>query len=282
MPIQSGSLRTVSTVNNCNDPVTGLQAHINAARLGDTIVIPAGSTCIGNYILKNKTTGSGWIIIQSSAADQLPEQQRVTPAAASKLAKLIAPKVGNSSNPVFKTESYTHHYRLIGLEMTPDLLATWQSNAIVDLGSEESTTAAIPTDIIIDRCYVHGHQDWEGRRGIKINSRRTSIINSYISRIHQLGYDTQAVAGWNGPGPFKIVNNYLEAAGENLMFGGALPTVNGLIAADIEIRQNHIYKPFRWKVASGTILPGGPCAFDGDLVEQGRVFRASGQPGKYG
>ena len=187
MPIQSGSLRTVSTVNNCNDPVTGLQAHINAAGLGDTIVIPAGSTCIGNYILKNKTTGSGWIIIQSSAADQLPEQQRVTPAAASKLAKLIAPKVGNSSNPVFKTESYTHHYRLIGLEMTPDLLATWQSNAIVDLGSEESTTAAIPTDIIIDRCYVHGHKDWEGRRGIKINSRRTSIINSYISKIHQVG-----------------------------------------------------------------------------------------------
>ena len=68
------------------------------------------------------------------------------------------------------------------------------------------------------------------------------------------------------------MNNYLEAAGENLMFGGALPTVNGLIAADIEIRQNHLYKPFRWKVASGTILPGGTCAFDGDLSSKGEFF----------
>jgi hypothetical protein len=260
-------------MNNCNDSVTGLQAQINAAQLGDIVVIPAGATCIGNYILKNKTTGSGWIIIRSSAASQLPEHQRVTPASTSKMAKLVAPKLTtNASLSVLKTESYAHHYRLIGLEMTSDKLATYQTNAIVDLGAEESTTAAIPTDITIDRCYIHGHPALDGRRGIKINSRRTAIIDSYISEIHQVGFDTQAVGGWNGPGPFKIVNNYLEAAGENLMFGGALPTVQGLIATDIEIRKNHLYKPFSWKVYSGTMLPGGSCVYDSNVSSKGEFF----------
>jgi hypothetical protein len=31
--------------------------------------------------------------------------------------------------------------------------------------------------------------------------------------------------GWSGPGPFKIVNNYLEAASENVIFGGGDPTI---------------------------------------------------------
>ncbi|MEO8338043.1 MAG: hypothetical protein ABI664_23920, partial [bacterium] len=57
----------------------------------------------------------------------------------------------------------------------------------------------------------------------------------------------QAIAGWNGPGPFKIVNNYLEGSGENIMFGGADPTINGLVPSDIEIRRNHIFKPTSWK-----------------------------------
>ena len=35
------------------------------------------------------------------------------------------------------------------------------------------------------------------------------------STIHEIGADTRAIAASNGPGPFKIVNNYLEAAGED-------------------------------------------------------------------
>ena len=53
--------------------------------------------------------------------------------------------------------------------------------------------------------------------------------------------------GWNGPGPFKIVNNYLEAAGENVMFGGADPSIANLVPSDIEIRGNHFFKPTSWR-----------------------------------
>ena len=39
--------------------------------------------------------------------------------------------------------------------------------------------------------------------------------------IHMVGADTQAVISYHTPGPIKIVNNYLQAAGENILLGGA-------------------------------------------------------------
>ena len=57
--------------------------------------------------------------------------------------------------------------------------------------------------------------------------------------------DAQAIAGGGGDlptGPYKIVNNFLEASGENIIFGGgANPT-----PTDIEIRHNHFFKPLIW------------------------------------
>src|SRR6059058_5987902 len=52
---------------------------------------------------------------------------------------------------------------------------------------------------------------------------------------------------WNGPGPFHILNNYLEAAGENIFFGGSTPAIPGLVPSNIEIRGNYLYKPMSWR-----------------------------------
>jgi hypothetical protein len=43
------------------------------------------------------------------------------------------------------------------------------------------------------------------------------------------------------------VNNTLQGAGENVMFGGADPGIPGLVPGDIEIRQNYIWSPVSWK-----------------------------------
>ena len=69
-----------------------------------------------------------------------------------------------------------------------------------------------------------------------------------LADFKEVGADSQALAGWNGPGPFKIVNNYLEGAGENLMFGGSDPSIVNLVPSDIEIRHNHFSKPLSWRV----------------------------------
>ncbi len=80
------------------------------------------------------------------------------------------------------------------------------------------------------------------KRGIALNSGSTTIRNSYISDIKAFGQESQAIAGWNGTGPYTIENNYLEAAGVNILFGGADPAIQELVPSDIIIRRNHITK----------------------------------------
>lgn len=94
---------------------------------------------------------------------------------------------------------------------------------------------------------MHGTPGGNIRRGITPNSARTAVIDSYVSDIHEVGADSQAIGAWTGPGPFKIVNNHLEGAGENVMFGGADTEITNLVNSDIEIRHNYIRKPLSWK-----------------------------------
>ena len=106
--------------------------------------------------------------------------------------------------------------------------------------------------MILDRCYLHGDPQRGLRRAIALNSRSTAVIDSYISDCKEVGADSQALAGWGGPGPFKIVNNYLEGAGENLLFGGADPWIPNMVPADIEIRRNQFSKPRSWRIGDPT------------------------------
>src|SRR6185312_9503144 len=48
-------------------------------------------------------------------------------------------------------------------------------------------------------------------------------------------------------GPFVIDGNYLEAASENILFGGADPAIVNLIPADITVTNNYVTKPLAWK-----------------------------------
>jgi hypothetical protein len=50
-----------------------------------------------------------------------------------------------------------------------------------------------------------------------------------------------------------IENNYLEAAGENVMFGGADPAIANLIPSDITFRGNHVSKPTDWRRERWTV-----------------------------
>jgi hypothetical protein len=54
-------------------------------------------------------------------------------------------------------------------------------------------------------------------------------------------------------GPYKIVNNFLESSGENILFGGGPATYT---PADIEIRGNHIFKPLTWKQGAPGFIGG--------------------------
>jgi hypothetical protein len=224
-----------------------LQGALKAAQPGDVLVLEPGATFQGNFSLPNKV-GTAWIVVRSGASDdKLPAPgTRVTPGLAPLMPKIVSP----NGNPALYTEAGAHHYRFVGIEFT---IATSVKDvySIVAFGGEQTADADTPRDLILDRCYVHGHPETMSRRGVLLNGASSAVIDSHVSEIHAAGADSQAILGYNGPGPFKIINNYREATTENLMFGGADPTVPNLVPSDIEIRQNHIFKPLRWR-------PGDP------------------------
>jgi cellulose synthase/poly-beta-1,6-N-acetylglucosamine synthase-like glycosyltransferase len=216
-----------------------LQAALDSATGGDTITLAPDATYRGPFRLRRKT-GDGWIVIASASKDLPRPGRRVAPSDVSEMPKLVA-----ASGSVFDAQPGAHHYRLVGLEIAPADGVTL--NTLVQLGDDARAIEELPHHIIVDRCYIHGDAKEGGRRGIALNSRHTAVVDSYLSDFKERRADAQAIAGWNGPGPFRIAGNYLEASGENVMFGGGDPLIPGLVPADIEIVRNQMAKPLRWK-----------------------------------
>jgi hypothetical protein len=221
-----------------------LQRVLDLAQPGDVIYLQAGAIFRGNYVL-NAKAGSAYITIRSSTADSLlpPAGTRLTPGHASLLPKLESP----TNEPVIRTAAGAHHWRLLFLELGPTKLGFGEILRLGEGWIEQSLLSQVPYDIEIDRVYIHGHPLYGQKRGIAMNGRSVTIKNSWISDIKAVGMDTQAIGGWNGPGPLLVENNYLESGGENIMFGGADPAIQGLITEDITIRHNYVTRPLSWR-----------------------------------
>ena len=239
----------VTSVPTGSDPVVNgknLQTAINNASLGDTLVLQAGAIYSGNFMLPVKTAGSGWIYVVSSDYAELPAPgHRVAPSDAVHMAKLVFPYGNNGSG--IETVPQASHYRFVGIETTPK--AGIYMNDLFRIGNGEKLLTQLPSDITIDRCYIHGDPIVGSKRGVAMNGIRVAVIDSYISEFMSTGQDTQAVWAYNTPGPLKISNNYLEAAGENVMFGGADPAIPNEVPSDITVTNNYINKPLAWMSA---------------------------------
>jgi hypothetical protein len=219
------------------------QAALNRAKPGDTILLEAGATYEGAFKLPVKT-GSEFITVRTSAADaQLPPaDRRIDP----KKYAAVLPKLKSNvkGKPVIYAPSGAHHFRFIGVEFAPTIEGLYN---IIEIGTtEEKSVAELPHHIEFDRVYIHGSPTEGQRRGIAANVKFIKIINSHISDIKRKGEESQAITIWATDGPVEIVNNYLEAAAENILFGGA-GSVLRLVPTDCVVRDNHLNKPLNWR-----------------------------------
>lgn len=239
-----------------------LQTAVNAATCGDSIVLPAGSVYVGNLKIPALPCTTGWLVIESSAVQPLsvvnqtlPWGVRVSPASVASMATITTPVIASAVQfPI----AGIHNVRFIGLEINcaacgPTGQTDLNSGLIEIDGGQPvpSSQAATPNNIIIDRCYIHGTPTQNIRSGVRANGTNIAIIDSYISEIHEAGAasggDSQAIEDWNGAGPLLIQNNFLEAASENVMFGGAPTSIANLVPSDITITGNYFYKDPSWR-----------------------------------
>src|SRR3989442_916797 len=231
-------------------PGGDLQRALTAARAGDTILLEPGATYVGNFFLPGRAGDDTRPITVRTATpngDPVPSWQRLTPEHAARLAKLRSP----NNVPVLRTQPRARFWRIELLEFQANRGGAGDIVALGDGSAEQKVLADIPSDLVLDRVYVHGDPAAGQKRGIALNCGRTTIRNSYIADIKAIGQDSQAIAGWNGPGDYMIENNYLEAAGENVLFGGADPAILGLTPTHIVVRRNTMSKPTAWR-APGT------------------------------
>lgn len=276
------AVATAATIRVCSSgcDFADLQSAIDAASPGDTILLRAGETFAGNVILRAKASSGQWITIRSDASDaSLPSSGvRLVPggkAGANTSRSLLPRLVGLGgtlkTTPVVRTAPGASHYRLQFLEI--DGTANLGYETLVAIG--EHTTATTASDIVLDRVYLHGHPHKGQKRGIALNGVRVDILDSYISDVKAVNTDSQAIAGWNGAGPFRIINNHIEGAAENILFGGVDPAITNLVPGNIEIRRNLITKPLAWRnpilAAPGT--PGGSAGGGGSLAAGTHYFR---------
>ena len=107
--------------------------------------------------------------------------------------------------------------------------------------------SVVPSDLVLDRLYVHGDVVKGQFRAMALNSRSTTISNSHFSDMKMSGGDSQAIAAWNGPGPFVITNNFIEAAGQNVLVGAIPPADSSLTPSQITIKRNTFSKQLAWR-----------------------------------
>ncbi len=244
LPTVTGSTFIVNAGGN-------LQAALNSAAAADPnlthqIVLQAGATFQApsnfgpGFSLPARARGTGWVIIRSSLEANLPAQGvRVAPSDAVNMPKIVAGADGSSA---FTGANGSHRYRFIGLSI--------ESHANTPVGE----SIAPGYRAIVDRCYIRGHPNGGSIRGVNANAPHVAVINSYIEEFKHTGRDTQAVWSFWSTGPILIRNNFLQAAGENVMIGGAAPPDAANVPHDITIQGNHFFKPLSWRTTTETPL----------------------------
>ncbi len=260
-----GSVITVNAGDN-------LQSALNSARCGDVIQLQAGATFTGRFTIPAKNCDiNHWIWIRTSAPDSaLPaEGQRATPCYAGVASLQGRPQYScpNPQNVMAKVQIQTqgdgpfqfatgaNYYRLIGLEVTRAAGTPGSARLITSRGTVDH--------LVVDRSWLHGNPQDETYAGLRLSGMtNAAIVDSYFSDFHCIALtgactDAHAIAGGvsdTQDGPFKIQNNFLEASSETVLFGGGPAT---LTPTDIEIRNNHFWKPWQWMKGNQNFI-GGP------------------------
>jgi hypothetical protein len=253
----SGTVWNVSTASQLTNALA-------LAVGGDIIVIANGVNLQGNFNLRARSD-TDWLYIVDArvAAGTFPRPAGVgllTVDLAARAACRARPSdfatpsttstlTSTAANILWTTDPGAAYYRFAGLEMMSPASVTGGGVALCDIRDQtasQGTLSAQPHHIVFDRCFIHGRAGVDTRRAILANGQYIAAVDCWIEEIHGAGFESCGFASYNGAGPFKIVNDEIQAATENILFGGAQPAVFGLVPSDIEVDLCHLDKDPAW------------------------------------
>jgi hypothetical protein len=200
-------------------PTESLQQALNESQAGDTIELIPGQRYVGELSFPPRSKQ-----VTLTTQGYLPNR-RVLPSDAPNLATL-------AGGPL--TFAASSNWKIDGVSIEPTA------------GSNEAVVIQDSVGVHLDRVLLVGTGGI--KRGIRGNGQNISLTRSYVANIWRTGQDSQAFCAWDGAGPYTLVDNYLEAGSENVMFGGADSKSVERIPSDILIDGNTFFKPLTWKV----------------------------------
>jgi parallel beta helix pectate lyase-like protein len=203
-----------------------LQAALNTAQPGDQIVLQAGARFVGQFLLPGKPAGAV-ITIRSSAT--LPNR-RIGPQDSA-----LLPTLASGALSAALDGSGAANWKLDGIQF--ESTSNGQGEVIVLQDS---------LNIYLDRLLIVAGPNGQ-KRAIRGNGSQITLTRSHIANIWRFGQDSQAFCAWDGAGPYTLTNNYLEAASENVMFGGADSLSAARVPSDIRVEGNQFSKRLEWK-----------------------------------
>jgi hypothetical protein len=223
-----------------------LQQALNAVQPGGTVRLASGATYVGNFTLPAKNS-TNYILLTTGGVSLPAPGTRIDPSYRPRLATLKSP----SFMPALATENGASYYRIVGVAFAAN---DDPASDVIAVGNSANTSLSqVAHHIELDRILIAGDPAAGQKRGIAANGAHLVIVNSDIRDIKAVGQDSQAIGGWNGPGPVTIRNNYLEGAGENIMFGGAGTNIANLVPSDIVVEDNLLTKNLAWRGSSWTV-----------------------------
>lgn len=235
--------------------IAQLVSAYNSATGGEHIVIPAGTVLTGEIVLPYRAF-SDYVTIRSSGT--MPDiRERISPNN-SGLVTIRGSAVGSIPLTI---KSRASKIRLIGLKFEPKYYTSNNGPStyyLVQIGEAFTQTdiSQNPSKIIMQHCVVNPPDDVDVVHAILNDGYKVSLISNWIGNVKTNGgQDSQAVVSFDGRGAHVYHNNFFEAASENVLYGGAVPKIEGLVPTNIEFRRCYFSKRLNWRTYNGTSHP---------------------------
>ena len=236
----------------CTDRPTTIAA-LRAALSGPnkTVCLQPGALFVGSIDIPARPAGdTSWSVLRTEASWTLGVRVHDL----SPVAEIELPS--DARFPGLWFHAGSARWLVQGVRIRTHVMDAGQRLALVEVGERAGNTLSnLPRDIHFAHVDAHCYLMQDCKVGLYLNGVGQTVRDSRVTEVHYRNADSQALLTITSPGPFLYENNHLEAASENIMFGGGDP-LPGVVPCDATIRGNTIRKPIAWK-AIGTPTQSG-------------------------